>query len=399
MPRVLIVEDDKPLAESWIKLLAGHNYDGNFALSGPEALEMFEKALLDTPFDAIITDYWMPGMNGEEFVRALRRKHPWRCVVPIIMVTGHLDEDQARSTANNLGTVRFRLKPVKSEDLLELLASGLKDARRNRDHIAEIVNHGRADFIRNIRDEFDNGFQAGFGFVDLAMGDPLVSGNEVLRNYLENALHAFEELRERYLSLLTLEKLLAAIEMGDTGDLPTRMDSIQQSPARDILEEGIKEAEKRLRGARGRRQAKLIWDGQTEEAVIRCDLDLLRMAISHMVHNALSFSDDVRVDVKKGAFSELIIGVFDGGEPIDSETWRDVCMWFEKKDMGLTASHKGLGLGIPTAKLIMEYHQGQLLAPVSAPDGCGKTIAMVLPQQRVDWTPNEPIGPVAALSV
>ncbi|HVA95949.1 MAG TPA: response regulator, partial [Candidatus Dormibacteraeota bacterium] len=66
---VLIVEDEKKMAELLKKGLEEDNHSVNLAFDGREALEM-AKAL---EFDAIVLDLMLPGVDGFEVVRRLRK--------------------------------------------------------------------------------------------------------------------------------------------------------------------------------------------------------------------------------------------------------------------------------------------------------------------------------------
>ena len=64
----------------------------------------------------MITDHLMPGMNGAEFVRELRKTHP---TLPVLVISG-LEEAEEEYEGMN---VMFRLKPLLPENLLETCAA------------------------------------------------------------------------------------------------------------------------------------------------------------------------------------------------------------------------------------------------------------------------------------
>jgi len=73
----------------------------------------------------VITDHLMPGMNGSEFVRALRQTHS---ELPVLVISG-LEEAEDEYAGLN---VRFRLKPLLPDNLLDsvhqLVTGGKVDA-------------------------------------------------------------------------------------------------------------------------------------------------------------------------------------------------------------------------------------------------------------------------------
>src|ERR1039457_5552426 len=81
--RILVVEDDERIRSSMRLALEGEGYDVKDVASGEEALELFA----DSPTDVALIDIMLPGMDGFECCRALRRQS----AVPIIIVTARAD--------------------------------------------------------------------------------------------------------------------------------------------------------------------------------------------------------------------------------------------------------------------------------------------------------------------
>jgi two-component system response regulator RegX3 len=81
---VLVVEDEPSLAETIAFLLRSDGFDVAVAATGPEGLDAFRTT---TP-DLILLDLMLPGMNGLEVCRTIRRTS----MVPIIMVTARAGE-------------------------------------------------------------------------------------------------------------------------------------------------------------------------------------------------------------------------------------------------------------------------------------------------------------------
>lgn len=83
-PRILVVDDEPDIAESFVDLLRALMPDVkvNLALTGPEALEKLRRE----PVDLILTDFMMPGMNGVQFLREAERLVPG---TPNILITAY----------------------------------------------------------------------------------------------------------------------------------------------------------------------------------------------------------------------------------------------------------------------------------------------------------------------
>jgi CheY-like chemotaxis protein len=78
--RVLVVDDDRPVLETLCDLVAELGHESVPAGGGREALELFAAQRCDL----VITDLFMPEMNGLEFIRHLRELSP---EVPVVLLT------------------------------------------------------------------------------------------------------------------------------------------------------------------------------------------------------------------------------------------------------------------------------------------------------------------------
>ncbi len=81
--RILVVEDDERIRSSMRLALEGEGYEVDEAATGEEALDRFAAR----PADVALIDLMLPGMDGFECCRALRRQS----AVPIIIVTARTD--------------------------------------------------------------------------------------------------------------------------------------------------------------------------------------------------------------------------------------------------------------------------------------------------------------------
>jgi two-component system, cell cycle response regulator DivK len=86
-PLVLLVEDDTDTREMYSEYLS---YSGLRVTEAPTGFRALQHVREQTP-DVVVTDIWMPGMDGLELSRRLRAEPPTRDV-PIIAVTGNPTE-------------------------------------------------------------------------------------------------------------------------------------------------------------------------------------------------------------------------------------------------------------------------------------------------------------------
>jgi CheY-like chemotaxis protein len=106
---ILIVDDEEAVGYVFERYLAIKGYRVSVATSGEQALAAFAA---DQP-DLVITDFKMPGMNGDELLRRLRALQPG---LPAIMISANPIE-----VGPTLDRVKFFPKPVSLEILVEHL--------------------------------------------------------------------------------------------------------------------------------------------------------------------------------------------------------------------------------------------------------------------------------------
>jgi CheY-like chemotaxis protein len=104
--RVLLVDDDILVSMGAADMLLDLGHSVTEAQSGPHALKLLET---DAPFDIVVTDYAMPGMNGFELAQKIRQRNP---KLPIILATGYAELPADRSI--EFGHLS---KPYTSKDL------------------------------------------------------------------------------------------------------------------------------------------------------------------------------------------------------------------------------------------------------------------------------------------
>jgi len=116
-PRVLVVDDEASIRDLLSKTLALAEYEVDLAPDGRTALER----LRIMPYDLLITDLKMPGVDGLAVIREARRL---KADIPVIIITGFSTEASAIE-AVNLGVSGYLTKPFRVPQVLAAAAKAL----------------------------------------------------------------------------------------------------------------------------------------------------------------------------------------------------------------------------------------------------------------------------------
>jgi DNA-binding NtrC family response regulator len=109
--KVLFVDDEEAFVRTMAERMALRDLGGEVALSGQQALDMLAG---DVP-DVMVLDLKMPGLDGMEVLRRVKRSHPQ---VAVIIMTGH-GSDADREEATRLGAFEYLQKPVEITRLMD----------------------------------------------------------------------------------------------------------------------------------------------------------------------------------------------------------------------------------------------------------------------------------------
>ncbi len=162
-PRVLVVDDELPMAEMLADGLGERGYDAVPVSSSRTAAKMLEEGA----FVALVTELRMPEMDGLELLAASRRLAPER---PVIVMTAYSALDTAIESIRR-GAYHYATKPFKLDEIALFLgraleeaglrreATSLKRALRERHGLTNIV--GQSPAMREVTDLVERVVDAG----------------------------------------------------------------------------------------------------------------------------------------------------------------------------------------------------------------------------------------------
>ena len=116
-PSVLIVDDEPSIVQSLSGLLSDEGYKVSTAVNGHEALKVIDS---DSP-DLVLLDIWMPGLDGIETLKEIKKYHPH---IQVIIITGHGTIETAVK-ATKLGAFDLVEKPLSIDKIILTINNAL----------------------------------------------------------------------------------------------------------------------------------------------------------------------------------------------------------------------------------------------------------------------------------
>jgi DNA-binding response OmpR family regulator len=117
--KVLLVDDETEFVNTLHERLRLRDLDSEVAYDGEQALELFKQ---DEIPDLVILDLKMPGIDGMEVLRRIRKAYSQ---VQVIMLTGH-GTDKDEKEAKELGAFAYLKKPVDLNTLVQTMKAAFK---------------------------------------------------------------------------------------------------------------------------------------------------------------------------------------------------------------------------------------------------------------------------------
>jgi DNA-binding NtrC family response regulator len=124
--KILLVDDEEAFVATMAKRLVRRNVATAVAHNGRAALEKLEE---NPEIEVVILDVKMPGMNGIETLREIKKAFP---ATEVILLTGHATFESAMD-GMKLGAFDYLMKPCDVEELLAKADEAAARRRRYRD--------------------------------------------------------------------------------------------------------------------------------------------------------------------------------------------------------------------------------------------------------------------------
>ncbi|MBV8538550.1 MAG: response regulator, partial [Alphaproteobacteria bacterium] len=327
----------------------------------------------------LIVDVMMPGMDGFELCRELRRRPDW-AYVPILMTTG-IEDVGAIAKAYEAGATDFIAKPIQWLVLRQRVRYMLR-ASENQErliasmHAAEAANRTKTEFLANMSHELRTPLNAIIGFSQLMrerLHGPLADKYYEYATIVGDAAGHLLAIISDVLDLARTEssRLPLAADSVDIGEVVTLTNK--------LLDQQIRNSGVTYRV-----------DIERDVPLIHGDAAKLRQIVINLLSNAFKFTapgGTVTLAVAADALNGLCLRVADTGIGIAPDKIAVVLTPFGQVETGFARKYQGIGLGLPLTKRLVELHGGSL--EIASELNVGTTITVRLPAARLSAAPRE----------
>ncbi|MEH2087438.1 hybrid sensor histidine kinase/response regulator [Nostoc sp.] len=366
----ILVVDDSPDNVFLIKtILEEEGYTISTAENGISALA----ELKASPCDLVLLDLMMPGMDGYEVTKHIRKEMKLPQYIPILLITAHDTPNVAHGL--DLGADDFIRKPVTVDELLARVRSllRLKHSMDERDEIAR----QREDFVSRLTHD---------------LRTPLVAADRMLMLFQQGALGTLSTQMQEVIAIMARSNI-NLLSMVNTLLEVYRFEAGRKSLAFQPVNLGqlLEEVTGELSPLAQDKALSLSVDFTEESNTVMGDRLELHRLFTNLIGNAIKFTNSGSITIRftsqrqfdqsnQSQFSEksnsvdyIRIEIADTGPGIPPEEQATI---FERFRQG---SHKtsGSGLGLYLARRIVEAHQGIIL--LNSELGKGSVFIVLLP--------------------
>jgi CheY-like chemotaxis protein len=134
--KVLVVDDNATSRNILQDMLKSFSFEVTLAASGEDGLEEIERADKDKPFECVLMDWKMPGMDGIETSERIKNHKKLHKIPAVILVTAY-SREEIRQRTEQIGLEGFLIKPVSPSVLLDTIMHAFGKGIPKTDRISE----------------------------------------------------------------------------------------------------------------------------------------------------------------------------------------------------------------------------------------------------------------------
>lgn len=386
---VLVVDDDEMVRYVLTEKLSEVGFSTTSVGDGLQAIELFSEA----NFDAVLLDLKMPGLDGIETLKELR-KHDLG--IPVIMVTAFGDIATAVE-AIKLGAYDFVEKPPQISRIVVTLRRAIEKASLERkiSELGKSVEESEAlkQAYHKLK-ELDQAKTAFLTSVSHELRTPLTSivgYAEISKKNLTKLIPCIEDDPKVCKKLRQLEEnlgLLVSESERLTGLIESILDQTAMAAGTAEWRWELLSIKDVIDGATSPfcdvfKNMGIDFSVEIEAALplVRGDRQRLSQVVTQMLSNAAMFTMQGRVACSAVSTGhDIVLSVTDTGRGIDPSRHGLIFEEFSQIGDILIDKPKGIGLGLPICRLIVESHGGNI--SVKSEPGKGSTFTIMIPVEE-----------------
>ena len=380
--KILVIEDEGEVRKSYIDMFGFFGYDVQAVSNGHDGV----KLLNEQDYDIVVTDLNMPGMDGLEVLKYVKKNKPH---IEVIVITGYATLENAIK-AMKVGAYDYFTKPVDIDHVRIILSKCVKQLRAKKENEELRSLNQQLREINEMKDKF-------ITITNHELRTPIT----VLKGYIELIDYFLEDAKNHDISEAlgiinnTMSELISIVEQ--MHDMSSINYGKKKFFATDIhIQDLLQSIFREMKLLFERRNLDFRLELNGPAVVVHGDFHRLKRSIRELMQNALKFTPEngsVHISYSVNQLNNnVFIKVSDTGIGIPADKQNLVFEpFYEVQDAINHMTSKtefmggGIGLGLTLAKEIFESHRGSLL--LESEEKKGSVFTVVLPYTRLVEVP------------
>ncbi len=357
----ILVVDDDPSVLGFISLLL-KNF--GFPVIACERVKDVFNAFQEKEIDVVLTDVKMPEITGIEL---LEKIHTINGDIPVILMTAYADFD-ITVDAIKKGVFDFIIKPFQPEQIIHSVEKAVKYKRfvemeKSYKHLLEEFNQEMETLVS----ERTMNLMA-LTIADRVRNPAMVIGCKAKK--MAEKKDVPEDFRKDLLCIIEETEKLQTMVKDFQNLLKSRKSKFSYDDINEMVESVAPSVEKR--------DVTLVLDLSDQPLRINMEKDLLRVAISLLIKNALeAMPENGRLTIETGREEEeVFLRISDTGPGIPADFLENIFVPF------FSTKKRSFGMGLPLVKQIVSEHLGKI--SVKSEEGKGTTFLLTFPSRWKD---------------
>lgn len=356
--KLLLVDDDRLN----LRILQGILQNEGYVLADADSAESALVKYDEFHPDLVLFDVVLPGINGFDACRELRKRHGAKAA-PVIFITAKQESD-AVVEGFSAGGVDYVMKPFRRKEVAARIRTHLQmRLLMDQQHtLVEQLSRANADknkFLGMAAHDLRNPLASIRGLAEF-LSDGTVGALTPDQRELVNLIHQASQ------SMVTLVNDLLDVATIESGEL-----RLQPAPASlaDLIEKSV--TLNALESAR--KHTQIVCTERPAAPPITVDAEKIRQVIDNLLSNAVKYSppaSTIRVSLALKDDGTQVISVRDQGPGIPENERDRLFKDFGRLSAVPTGGEKSTGLGLAICRKIVEAHHGAIVAENHPAGGC-----------------------------